>query len=318
MKLHLRVRSRQGQSALRILRKENLVDNDYEILHEEGFLMIPLMDGAIIPEIENSETVELDEMERRTKPSPKGIKGSYDVIGSIVILKKSTTRNPKEIAGRIVNRPGISSVYLDSGVTGEYRKRSLELIAGEDNTVTLYRENGILLKVDVENAYFSPRLATERMLVADSIRDGEEIVDMFAGIGPFSVLIARRHQCHVKAIDHNPRAIELLKENISLNKLKGTITPVMGRSEDEISEISGVDRVIMNLPHGAVPFIGGAMDALKEGGRINFYEVSSVEGITERMISLKKLGLKLVSKREVHGYSKSEYMYSLELVKSRS
>lgn len=317
MKVHIKVIKEDGQSTIGKLRKLALLDEGYEILRERDYLLIPVIEGADVTPLENAETVELKGRVRCSKPAPEGIKGSYDTIGSIVIMKKSSTRDPLNLANNLLRRNGIKSVYLDSGVSGPFRTRKLSLIAGEENKVTLYRENGVDLKVDVENAYFSPRLATERMLVSEQVKDGDLVIDMFAGIGPFSVLIAKNHDCRVISIDHNPRAIELLRENVSMNKMEGRIEPVLGDAEEIIAEYSGVDRVIMNLPHGAAPFLEAAIKVLKIGGVINFYEVSTVEGITERMIELKKLGLLLVAKREVHGYSKLEYMYSLELKKER-
>lgn len=315
MKTHIKVRKEKGQATIAEMRKRAVLDEGYEILREGEKLLIPLKNEAGIVQIEGAETVEHEGRIRSSKPAPEGIKGSYDVIGSIVIMKKSTTRDPTNLANNLLQRPGIRSVYLDSGVDGPYRTRKLSLLAGEDNKVTLYKENGVELRVDVESAYFSPRLATERMLVSEKVANGDLVVDMFAGIGPFSVLIAKNHDCRVVSIDHNPKAIELLQENVSHNRLKGKIEPILGDAEEVISKLSGVDRIIMNLPHGAAPFLQSAIKALKHGGIINFYEVSTVEVITERMIELKKLGLHLVSKRQVHGYSKLEYMYSLELRK---
>lgn len=315
MTIHLSVEKARGEEVLRELRKKGLVDYAFDITSMGGRIFIPIPDNHVaIPE-HLGQLCDIEGRPRRMKPRPEGIKGSYDVIGSIVIMKRSTVRDPLKLAGNLLMRPGIETVFLDDGVQGENRTRTLTLLAGEDVRTTLYRENGIVLKVDVEKAYFSPRLATERMLVSKSVRDGERIVDMFAGIGPFSVLIARNHGCDIVSIDHNESAVSLMKENISLNRLKGKITPVLGDAGLEIRRHEELDRVIMNLPHGAFPFIADAVKSLKKNGRINFYEVSSVEAIVERMKLFREMGLSLISKREVHGYSKGEFMYSMELSK---
>lgn len=313
MTLHLKVGKNSGQDALKKARSRSLVDESLEIQRDGDYLFIPVRDVSREDATLLGELVDIAGEERRKKVLPQGIKGSYDVIGSIVIMKKSNVRDPVKLAENLLKRKGIESVFLDHGVVGENRTRNLTLLAGKDNRQALYRENGIILKVDVEKAYFSPRLATERMLVANSVQDGERIVDMFAGIGPFSILMARMHECRIIAMDHNEAAISLLRENMKLNRLSGTIEAIHCDSGKEIGKYRDLDRIVMNLPHGAFPFLSEAYRAIRPGGTINFYEVSSVEGITERMQAIREMGLDLRSKREVHGYSKNEYMYSLEL-----
>lgn len=314
MNRHVRVEKKKGQDAIQALRKSGAFDREYDIINEGDYLCIPVLEDKEVPE--GMETVLREGRARRKKDQPEGIKGSYDIIGSIVLMKRSNTRDPIKVARAVLQRPGIKSVFLDHGVHGENRTRRLELIAGEDNRIAMYRENGIVLRVDVCRAYFSPRLATERMVVSGGVRDGDFIIDMFAGIGPFSILIARNHACRIVAMDHNESAISLLRDNMGLNRLKGTIEPVQGDAREKISEYRNADRIIMNLPHGAYAFVGSALKALKPGGILNFYEVTTVEGIAERMAELREMGLTLVYKREVHGYSRDEYMYSLELVKT--
>lgn len=312
---HIEVPKHRGEEILKALRRLDLVDNDFQIQGEGDSLLIPVRSNGETSLDEFGKTVQLEGKIKSKRPLPEGIKGSYDVIGSIVIMKKSNVRDPVKLAKNLLERPGIESVFLDHGVKGKNRTRTLTLLAGSNTRTATYRENGITLKVDVENAYFSPRLATERMLVSNSVSDGERIVDMFAGIGPFSILVAKEHSCHITSIDHNRSAFDLLVENISLNRLRGEIEPVFGDAGTEIKRIKDADRIIMNLPHGAFPFIGDAVGSLRQGGKINFYEVSTVDGITDRMQDLRNYGLRLLSKHEVHGYSKGEYMYSLELVK---
>lgn len=315
MKRHLRVSKLSGQAAIKELRRIDAIDDQYNIIKENSYLLLPLRDNFKEINERLGEVVSIKGEKSNRKPPPQGIRGSYDIIGSIVLIKRTPSRSIRILAENLLKRPGIRSVYMDSGVSGQYRQRDLSLVSGEDNKITEYKENGITLKVDVENAYFSPRLATERRLVSDKVSDGNFVIDMFSGIGPFSILIARNHKCKIVAIDHNPHAIELLKENVLLNKLKGEVIPILGKSETETARYHDADRIIMNLPHGAAPFLEVAINALKPGGIVNFYEVTTVEGITDRMIMLKDKGLSLISKREVHGYSKGEYMYSLELRK---
>jgi tRNA (guanine37-N1)-methyltransferase len=73
----------------------------------------------------------------------------------------------------------------------------------------------------VTKVYFSPRLSQERLRIAQKVRGGEVVIDMFAGVGPFSIQIAKKfNNVKVYAIDTNPVAIQFLKQNIALNKIE--------------------------------------------------------------------------------------------------
>ena len=139
---------------------------------------------------------------------------SYDVIGDIIIIKLpgSLTLKKQIIAKTILEnvKPAKSIFVQISGVQGDYRIRSLEYLAGINNTVTEYREHGCRFKVDVVKTYFSPRLSTERLRIAKLITNNEIIINMFGGVGTYSIIIAKKNlTCKVYNIDSNPSANEL-------------------------------------------------------------------------------------------------------------
>ena len=119
------------------------------------------------------------------------------------------------------------------------------------------------------------------------VKEGETIIDMFAGVGPFSILIAKTHEnVKVYAIDINPEAIALLKKNVRLNRVEGKVHPVLGDAKQIIKQkLSGVaDRVIMNLPEKAIEFVRAACEALKpEGGVVHFYGFVTAEEPLEKL-----------------------------------
>ncbi len=130
--------------------------------------------------------------------------------------------------------------------------------------------------LDVKKVYFSPRLATERKRITDHVQNNEIIVDMFAGIGPFSISIARKHQVKIYSIDINPYAYKYLKKNINLNKLEGNIIPILGDVEEVLNGLNlCADRILMNLPGTAWNFLDTAIKSLKPGGILHYYEFAS-------------------------------------------
>jgi tRNA (guanine37-N1)-methyltransferase len=193
------------------------------------------------------------------------------------------------------------------------------VIAGDRSTETVHREYGMIFKMDVSKVFFSPRLATERDIVARQVRPGETVIDMFAGIGPFSIMIARTRQPEVVyAIDANEDAIGYMEENIALNKV-ATVRPVLGDARTEIAKLGKADRIIMNLPHSAREFLGDALDALKHGGIIHFYEIMQDSDVEARYGALadaavrKGRVMKELARRKVKSYSPTMGFYGFDL-----
>ena len=169
-----------------------------------------------------------------------------------------------------------NTVFAKSGaVKGVYRIRDLELIAGDNKTTTVYKEYGYSYHVDVAKVYFSPRLSGEHHRVALQVNKGEIVVDLFAGVGPFAIPIAKKSKdVKVYAVDINPGAVDLLKKNISLNHLEKQIIPLMGDARKVVNEhlYKKADRVLMNLPEKAIDFVDIACKAIKPiGGIIHYY-----------------------------------------------
>jgi tRNA (guanine37-N1)-methyltransferase len=143
-----------------------------------------------------------------------------------------------------------------------------------NKTTTIHTEYGCRLAVDLAKAYFSPRLLEEHNRIAQLVMDNEMVVDMFCGVGPFPIHITKQHKAHVVAIDINSDAIALLKESMNLNRLLGTIEPVIGDTKIFISNSKELiaDRVIMNHPSGAFDFVTDACRILKPMGILHYYD----------------------------------------------
>jgi tRNA (guanine37-N1)-methyltransferase len=174
----------------------------------------------------------------------------------------------------------LETVLAKSGaVEGVYRLRDFEVIAGVEKTATIHREYGCLYHIDLAKAYFSPRLSNEHNRVASQVKEGETVVDMFAAVGPFSILIAKKSEnVKVYAIDVNPDAIEFLKRNVSVNRVENKVVPILGDVRQVVREqlIGVADRVIMNLPEKAIEHVDVACRAIKpKGGIIHYYEFTN-------------------------------------------
>ncbi len=203
--------------------------------------------------------------------------GAFDQIGNIIILRiPDSLLHKRKIIGEVLldKVKTARSVYCQSSpVEGDFRIRKLELLAGEDKTETEYKEHGCRFKVDVEKTFFSPRLSTERDRIAGLIKEGETIINMFGGVGMFSIVAAKKKKCHVYNIDINPDAERLCSENILLNKLKGTVESIEGDATKVIEErlLEAGDRVLMLLPERSDEFLDSAIKGAKKKAIIHYY-----------------------------------------------
>ncbi len=306
VKKYILARKESAQSKIKELKAKGEIDRNYRIYSDDSFVYIPVVDSY------SGEFVYRNANEIMKK---KPVSGSFDSIGSIAIVKK----DDKVFARNLLDSSKtIRSVYYDAGVEGEKRIRSLKLLAGEDNTVTTYRENGCVFMVDVSKAYFSPRLGTERMKLVTEVKDGEFIIDMFSGIGTISIEIARYRNVRIVSMDINEDAVKLMDYNIKINTLKGSITTLCGDSQELVSRYKNADRVIMNNPTGSSRFIESAVASLREGGIVNYYEIATKDQMTERSESFKKYGISLRYMRKVHSYSSTAFLYSSAFIKETS
>jgi tRNA (guanine37-N1)-methyltransferase len=203
---------------------------------------------------------------------------AFDQIGDIVIIKIPDELMPKKklIADAILaNVKTAKAVFAQvSPVRGDFRVRDLEFIAGENRTVTEYKEHACRFKVDVAKTYFSPRLSTERQRIADMVGDNETIINMFAGVGTYSVVIAKANKtCRVYSIDSNSAASELDGINAKLNKVEDRVVSICGDAAEVIKDrLAGqADRVLMPLPERAKEFVDSAVLALKEKGIVHYF-----------------------------------------------
>ena len=166
-----------------------------------------------------------------------------------------------------------SVFYQSSSVEGEFRTRDLEILAGDDKTETEYKESGCRFVVDVRKAFFSPRLSSERMRIAELVNDGEVIVNMFGGIGMFSIIAAKKKKCTVYNIDINPDASNFCQKNIAINKLAGNVISIHGDASDVIENQleNKSNRTLMLLPEKSDEFLSSAILASKNSGVIHYY-----------------------------------------------
>ena len=237
---------------------------------------------------------------------------AFDQIGDIIIVRiPDSLVSKKQVIGKALLEQvstANSVFYQSSPVEGDFRTRQLKIIAGENKTQTEYKENGCKFIVDVEKAFFSPRLSTERERIAGLVKEGEVIINMFGGVGMFSLLAAKNTACTVYNIDLNPVAAQLCKENTQINKLKGEVISLNGDATQVINEqlVGMADRILMLLPERSDEFLDSALLGLKNNGIIHYYshmhadkKQDAAKLSEEHFLSVNKTSAEIITSRNV-------------------
>jgi tRNA (guanine37-N1)-methyltransferase len=287
----LKVPKKMANDIIKMLSDGSVLNREYRIGRDHEYVYIPLREEAVVPEIEGAELVDHEFEESKRSPAnfteilkskiPEdalaSIRRSFDIIGDTVILEIPLELHDYRfiIGEAALEFTGRKAVYMKrSGVKGVTRTRELELIAGSPVSETIHREYGSRIKVDVKDVYFSPRLANERERVASQVKDGEVVLDMFAGAGPFAIAVARHGRAsRIYAVDINPSAVSYIEENARLNHAEDVIVAVEGDVREFLRDRECfADHIIMNLPGSACEFLDDAIRAVRDGGVIHYYE----------------------------------------------
>ena len=202
-----------------------------------------------------------------------------DIIGDIAVIRKPFDMEVsvfKKVGEALLRRiPYVRSVWLSvSGVEGIYRLRDLVHLAGERRTETLYIEHGCKFRLDITKVYVSLRLSYEHVRIAGLIRDGERVLNMYAGAGFFSIHAACRKRLEAAySIDINPYAYHYMVLNTRLNGVEDRVVPIYGEAYTTTMKLfqRSVDRVLMPLPEKALEHLPAAVAALENGGWIHVY-----------------------------------------------
>lgn len=247
---------------------------------------------------------------------------SFDVIGDIALVKvPEPLRGLEDRIGAAILawNPALRVVAVDRGVAGDFRVRRVEVVAGEPRTRTVHREHGLVYAVDVAKVYFSPRLGTERLRIASRVRPGEVVADLFAGVGPYAILIARRAAPRVvHAVDANPDAVTLLRENVRTNRAHAVV-PVQGDATEVLARIDPPTRILLDLPHSAREVLPDAVRRVAPGGTVHVYAILERAALGDERDHVRRTAeaagrtVESLEAREVHTYAATMALFALDV-----
>jgi tRNA wybutosine-synthesizing protein 2 len=210
----------------------------------------------------------------------------WEKLGDVVILRLPPALRPHagEVAGAFADALGARCIVEDrGGVTGELREMQTEILYGDD-PVGMIVENGVKYRLDASRVMFSSGNVAERTRAGKLDAAGETVVDMFAGIGYFTLPIALyTGAARVVALEKNPASYRYLEENIALNKVEHVVEPWLG--DNRVYPRAGfADRVLMGYFPGCAKFLPTAFQLLRpSGGRIHYHDSAHAERWKEEM-----------------------------------
>jgi tRNA (guanine37-N1)-methyltransferase len=287
----VRIPAWEGEAMRQVLIREGVLDVSLKVLRDKSDLILPITGPRV-----DAEQFEFEAHPGR-EPLPR-----HELVGGIAILQEDDPAGAEKI---LASRPSLhTAVFAKGEVSGEYRTRELVILAGKPTTRTEVTEHGHRFTVDLAGAYFSARLSTERQRILGQVQEGEVILDMFAGVGPFAITLAEKAAL-VIASDLNPQAVALMVENIARNRTKNVL-PMLTDAR-RLADIFPwrFDRIVMNLPLSGTEFLPDAFRLCQPGGTIHFYSLVSAEG--EHTARIRELGGEVVCERVVRSYSPAQW-----------
>lgn len=343
----LRVAKKEAEAARRQLMERGALDANFKLGRDDESVFLPILASAksklpksLVKKIIDAPLIaqsgaprSLDEaLAGLLTPSERAkLVTSFDIVGDIAVLEipPELIKHEKIIANSILSiYPRICVVVKKAaGTGGLFRIRPVHVLAGENRTRTIHTESGTRMAVDINQAYFTPRTGSERLRIAKMVKPGENVLVLFAGIGPYALIIEKHAKpAAIRAIELNPAAVELMRESIVLNKC----TKIEAISGD-VSEIllqprfrGWAHRALMPHPTASLQFLPHVLPALREGAMLHYYvfapsknPVPAAWADVQKVAKMTGHRLTLHSGRVVRTYSPKMVQVVLDLEASR-
>lgn len=315
-----------AEKVRKILSKNSLLAKRLRTKRSGDLVLFPVIDveqaSRILKEKRLPHMTIKDRFKVATKPSRlQGQIRSYKAVGDIVVFSSRSgipLESYIEAARKLLKEnPRFKSAWLKTETFGDLRIPKLIHLMGERRTKTIVKEYGVRLAVDMVRAYYNPRLAGEHYRIAEMVRNGETVLDMFTGVGGFAIHIIKRKRAVVYGIDVNMDALHLALESAKLNKnLKGLLVLINANAEKP-PFTGSFDRIIMNLPKDSIRFLTHACNYVRSGGVIHIYMLHSDKD--EVVLEVKRHLLEsgctpIVQRRKpVLDYSPKQSIYALDV-----
>lgn len=321
-----------GAEAIRkYLKERKLLDKRYRIIRRNSFIYFPILRSPTYAEKSTivrrggaQSDVRFSSGTPASADLEKGKRAGYDILGNIAVID-AEPGSVRALARHILEtHKNVRTVLRKGGgVEGIYRVRRYVCTAGRRDYVARYNENGCSFTFDLKRVFFSPRLAYERKRISELVSEGEHVVVMFAGVGPFAIEMAKcRKSAAVVAIELNRNAYAYMLQNIKANRVSNVVAR-LGDVRDIAPDYRGfADRIVMPLPKDSGAFVDEALLMARKGCVVHYYTFCERGGAEKAAASLRKSVerqgrcFRLIGMRQVRPYSPSriEIVVDFEII----
>lgn len=278
-----------AQKVKEFLTKKNNLHPDYLPVKDFGFIYFPMAKRMNVPSAKvvmpklsfpsRQRTISAEEIlhKKLTAKQLQILPQSQEIVGSILILEIPPELEKKEkiiAQAYLQQHKNITTVVKKMQVhSGTFRTRKVKIIAGKKSKETIHQENGVRMKVNMEQMYFTSRLANERLRIANQVKKKENVLVMFSGAAPYPLVIAKNSPASsVVGIELNPAAHRAALDNVLLNKLEAKVKVLEGDVFHLMPKLkTKFNRIVMPLPKTGEDFLGLALAKTKSGSIIHLY-----------------------------------------------
>ncbi len=310
----IKVPKQKGQKTLQRLKEDGRLDPNRMIKTEGDELIFPVKKEGDYsdkdpkfrqkrskPYLQIKEKIDIPSEEKKRLPD------NWELIGDILFIKLSDSLKEHEerIGEAYAEVLNAKTVMLQGSIQGMKREPEVEKIYGDD-TETVHVENGIKYRLDTSKLMFSSGNIDERIRMAQVVNEDDVVVDMFAGIGYFSLPMAVHGGAEkIFSLEINPTAFSYLEENVRLNDVEDTVRPWNGDNRD--FSYSGADRVVMGYLHDTGKFLDKAIEFLDGSGIIHYHTRSLdseyPEDVKDELEDRLDTGFRIVEKKIIKSYA---------------
>ena len=274
------------------LKEAGCYDSDRRIREAaDGSIEIPVTEVLSLPEIQEFKSQRdppfrirmLDDYLREAGADPEireTMPKSWSVIGDVIVVQFGECRHKQVVADALLDLHGQAQTVLSiEKITGAHREPSVTVVAGTGDTETVHREHGIEYALDLATVMFSRGNKRERQRMGSIVDPGETVIDMFAGIGYFSLPMAVAG-ASVTAIEQNPAALQYLLENRERNNVDEMVSVYQGDCGEIVPKLASkgpiADRIHMGH-FSAKSYLEAACAAIKPDGVIHIHSIEPAD-----------------------------------------
>jgi len=199
----------------------------------------------------------------------------WEKHGDTIIFPKSTFQNDlwckfdnEELWVSIASCLKVNRIAVQDNIqSNDFRSPNVTFKLGTDPWV-IHIDNKIKYSFNITKSMFSSGNITEKIRMGKLNSKGKTVVDLFAGIGYFSLpILVHGKADHVYSCEWNPDAVEALRKNIIINNCQHKCTVLQGDNR-EVAPVGVADRVLLGLIPTAECSYETACKALKIQGGI--------------------------------------------------